>query len=590
MMANATTTGGKRPAIGFMAVLICALTGAAIFASAALASPLSWSTPQQIDPEPPAEPRALTSVSCSTPSFCAATDHSGNVLTSTDPTGGPSAWHKSDINGERTLFSVSCPSSSFCAAIGVTELGGGGAFTSTDPGGSGEWDTAGGVWGDEAISCPSSSFCAASGFGEISTTTDPTSGEAWKETTVGGFMPDISCSSPSFCAAGDWNQNVYTSTEPSAGSATWHGADLETGSLNAISCPSRSFCAVGNTSNGVWVSTDPTGNAEAWQPGGFIESLEVASISGVSCPTASFCVAVNENGSLLESTDPTGGAEAWTVVAADPSHSFTGVSCPTASFCVAVDNEGNVLTGAGEPIPQHTLTASKTGEGSGTIVSSPASGIECGSTCSHAFDDGTPVTLTATPAEGSTFAGWSGGGCSGTGACEVTISTDQTVSAEFVPSSSAQQKLRLTLNGSGLGEVIVSPSPPEYPCVKVAGFPSVICSYEFDKGTHATLTATPAAESTFTGWTGGGCTGTGTCELSMTSDMEVTGTFAADEKGDGSGGGGGSPAPTPTPSPSPEPKPNPIPHKKSLKCKKGFEKRKVRGKTKCVKIRRGAHK
>ena len=39
------------------------------------------------------------------------------------------------------------------------------------------------------------------------------------------------------------------------------------------------------------------------------------------------------------------------------------------------------------------------------------------------FDTNAQVTLTATPASGSTFAGWSGGGCSGTGTCTVTLSS-----------------------------------------------------------------------------------------------------------------------------------------------------------------------
>ena len=41
------------------------------------------------------------------------------------------------------------------------------------------------------------------------------------------------------------------------------------------------------------------------------------------------------------------------------------------------------------------------------------------------------MTLTATPASGSTFAGWSGGGCSGTGTCTVAMSADQNVTATF---------------------------------------------------------------------------------------------------------------------------------------------------------------
>ena len=63
------------------------------------------------------------------------------------------------------------------------------------------------------------------------------------------------------------------------------------------------------------------------------------------------------------------------------------------------------------------------------MTSNPA-GINCGSTCSHGYLPGTVVTLTATPASGSTFAGWSGA-CSGTGTCQITMSQAQAVTATF---------------------------------------------------------------------------------------------------------------------------------------------------------------
>src|SRR5262249_52175663 len=63
-----------------------------------------------------------------------------------------------------------------------------------------------------------------------------------------------------------------------------------------------------------------------------------------------------------------------------------------------------------------TLSVAKNGTGTGSVTSSPA-GINCGSTCSHSFADGSAVTLTATADAGSKFTGWSGGGCSGTGTC-----------------------------------------------------------------------------------------------------------------------------------------------------------------------------
>jgi Divergent InlB B-repeat domain len=82
------------------------------------------------------------------------------------------------------------------------------------------------------------------------------------------------------------------------------------------------------------------------------------------------------------------------------------------------------------PLTQQALTVSRAGSGSGSVTSSP-SGIDCGSTCRASFNEGTSVSLTAVPAAGSTFTGWSGGGCAGTGACQVTMSADQTVTATF---------------------------------------------------------------------------------------------------------------------------------------------------------------
>ncbi len=76
-----------------------------------------------------------------------------------------------------------------------------------------------------------------------------------------------------------------------------------------------------------------------------------------------------------------------------------------------------------------TLTVYKSGTGAGTVTSNPA-GITCGTTCSKAYTAGTVVTLTATPATGSTFAGWTGT-CSGTGACTVSMSATKSVTAKF---------------------------------------------------------------------------------------------------------------------------------------------------------------
>lgn len=74
------------------------------------------------------------------------------------------------------------------------------------------------------------------------------------------------------------------------------------------------------------------------------------------------------------------------------------------------------------------LTVTEAGSGTGTVTSAPA-GINCTPTCSASFASGTQVTLTATPATGSTFTGWSA--CEGTGTCTVTINAATAVTATF---------------------------------------------------------------------------------------------------------------------------------------------------------------
>ncbi len=109
------------------------------------------------------------------------------------------------------------------------------------------------------------------------------------------------------------------------------------------------------------------------------------------------------------------------------------------SFCLGgpisnLSSGDKVATPAGIADPsviiQYTLTLIKTGYGSGTVISSP-SGINCGSTCSYDFNDGASVVLTADSIDVGTFSGWSGGGCSGTVPCTVSMSEDITVYADF---------------------------------------------------------------------------------------------------------------------------------------------------------------
>jgi hypothetical protein len=160
-----------------------------------------------------------------------------------------------------------------------------------------------------------------------------------------------------------------------------------------------------------------------------------------------------------------------------------------------------------------SLTVSRAGSGSGTVTSSPT-GINCGATCSKTFAPGTQVTLTAAPAAGSSFAGWSGGGCTGTGTCKTTLNANTTVTATF---TRVTHTLTVSLAGSGSGSVTSSPAGID--CGST-------CAHAFNAGTQITLTAS-ATQGSFTGWSGGGCSGTGTCVVMLNSDTAVTANFSS---------------------------------------------------------------
>jgi hypothetical protein len=82
------------------------------------------------------------------------------------------------------------------------------------------------------------------------------------------------------------------------------------------------------------------------------------------------------------------------------------------------------------PLPPVNLTVVKIGSGSGT-VSATGTAINCGATCTELVPVGTVVSLAAAPSQYSRFIGWSGGPCTGTDPCGLTVTQDTTITAEF---------------------------------------------------------------------------------------------------------------------------------------------------------------
>src|SRR5580704_7047285 len=240
------------------------------------------------------------------------------------------------------------------------------------------------------------------------------------------------------------------------------------------------------------------------QPAGNGDGTVSSTPPGISCqPT---CGATFKIGTKVALTaTPTGGSmfAGW------------GDACSGMSSCTVTLEENTSAVATFSLLP--LLTVTNNGTGLGSVTSNP-SGIDCGHTCSAAFRPGTQVTLTATPGSNSSFAGWSGGGCSGNSStCTLILSANTQVSASF--GATTIPVLSVALSGTGQGTVTSNPSGIN--C-------GPTCSAGFKSGTRVVLTETPGTNSTFTGWSGGGCSGTSSsCTVTLTANTQVSASFGA---------------------------------------------------------------
>jgi len=178
-------------------------------------------------------------------------------------------------------------------------------------------------------------------------------------------------------------------------------------------------------------------------------------------------------------------------------------------------------------VTTYSITASIISTGSGSVVSAPstasAGGINCSAgSCSALYNSGASVTLIATPASGSIFAGWAGGGCTGAGrTCTVIMNANQSVSATF------------TANPAPVILVVNSTNPPNGVLITVspadkngASNGVTLFTRTYNSSTAVTLTASATAGAkNFSNWTG--CTSTigRICHVTMTAAKTVTANY-----------------------------------------------------------------
>ena len=275
---------------------------------------------------------------------------------------------------------------------------------------------------------------------------------------------------------------VTLSAAPAAGSrfVGWGGACSGAGSCMVTMSHAQSVTATFNLIFPLNVSVTGSGTV-------------ASSPAGISCPGT--CSTTFDSGTtVMLSATPAAG---WTF-------SGWGGACSGAGSCNVTMNAAESVTATFIQLFQLSVSV----VGGGSVSSSPA-GISCPGTCTANYTGGTMVTLTATPAVGTTFAGW-GGACSGTGNCTISINAPASVSATF-----GIVTFPLTVSVAGSGTVTSSPGGISCPPT---------CTASFNSGTSVTLSATPASGWAFAGW-GGGCSGTAPCTILMSAAQSVTATF-----------------------------------------------------------------
>ncbi len=214
---------------------------------------------------------------------------------------------------------------------------------------------------------------------------------------------------------------------------------------------------------------------------------------------------------------------------ANPASGYTfsnwSVDCTGSSTCVFNNISANKSVTANfivTPVTRSVTVTMAGSYGSSTVTSAPT-GISCVGDCSENYNDGTDVTLTANPASGYSFSGWSGN-CSGTGTCVFNdINADKAVTATFA-AIPVVRTLTISMAGSYGASTVISNSPTSSGISCLSN-----CTEDYNDATPVTLSVSPASGYTFVGWTNGNntCTGTTTpCVLNMTSDITLTATFA----------------------------------------------------------------
>ncbi len=255
-----------------------------------------------------------------------------------------------------------------------------------------------------------------------------------------------------------------------------------------------------------------------------VTSMRSVSVTFSALPTAPLTVAKNGTGSGLVAGGPIDcGAtcsalvNAGTMVALNATPdagstfgSWASCDLTMGSTCIVTVSVPRTVTATFDAMPvSYPVTVIKAGTGSGTVT---GGAINCGTVCATNVPEGTMLTLTATPGAGSTFSSWSGCDSVSGAVCTVNVNAARAVTASFA--TLTVYTLTVTNAGTGSGTVTGGSINCGVTCIQTAA-----------SGTMITLTASPAAGSTFVSWAGCTTSSGAMCTVDLTSNRSVIATF-----------------------------------------------------------------
>lgn len=283
-------------------------------------SSLTWTVPVRFPAGDNVGPKS--DVSCVSPTFCAALELDGSVLTYDGATWtDPVAVTATPAGGaDEQLTSISCATTQFCAAVGARH-----AATTADGGLT--WTTTTFPLGTylRRVSCAGANVCVAMTIaGQISTYAGGrwTDLEAHDTADANGGWASLSCPSITFCIAGYLGGRWMTYDGTTWTTPTSYLPATTRAAPGEISCSSPTFCVGNNSFDEVTYRFDGT----RWTTRSTLESTGYA--SGITCTTAEFCLAWGNGLQTLEH-------DRWSLVTGEPNNQQRA-SCASPTFCMII--------------------------------------------------------------------------------------------------------------------------------------------------------------------------------------------------------------------------------------------------------------